>query len=116
MARNKGPSTFGRESSPGRPPDHYPGISGSRFNPSEASRLWYDCILKEKQSRSIHQYLDAHGKLGLPKEWAMPWNPKDDVIPGKQSLEAAYRKLGWKTNPVGRAIPPDPLDKERRRE
>eukprot|EP00929_Paragymnodinium_shiwhaense_P021374 TRINITY_DN13957_c0_g1_i1.p1 TRINITY_DN13957_c0_g1~~TRINITY_DN13957_c0_g1_i1.p1 ORF type:complete len:345 (-),score=49.79 TRINITY_DN13957_c0_g1_i1:340-1293(-) len=99
----------------GRPAAHFPGVSVAQFNPIEASRCWESVIRREKQSRSVHQHLDAYGKLGMPPEWAKSWNPKDDMIPGQQSVMATYRKLGWKVNPVtGQSLPPDPFHRQKR--
>jgi len=105
---------FGSAPDPSRPAQLYPGISAARFNPLEAGRCWAEAIKKEKELRSVHQYLDAHGKLGLPDEWAKGRRPKDDLMPGYDSIEAAYKMLGWKQH-KGRVFAPDPHARQKRR-
>jgi len=98
----------------GKPPDRtkpalsYPGVSGSRFNPLEANKVWLECIKKEKEGRYVHGLLDAHNKLGLDKEWGTDVSRKDGLMPSYESLDEVYRRLHWGKTAMGRGIPPDP--------
>jgi hypothetical protein len=107
----------------GKPPDSkvpaqsYPGISGSRFNPVEANKVWLECLRREKEGRYVHSYLDAHNKLGLDPEWANDVSRGDGLMPDYESLSGVYNRLGWKTLENGQVVAPDPekLMKRRRR-
>merc|ERR1719369_1105730 len=86
----------------------YPGVSGVRFNPVEASKIWAEALKKEKELRYVHQVLDAHNQLGLDEKWAKGIGGKACHLPGSSSLESAYKKLGWKRLDNGRSFAPDP--------
>lgn len=86
----------------------YPGVSAKRFNPVEANQCWAAAIRKEKESRSVHQLLDAHHKLGLDEIWAKDMTEISDMLPGQKSLAGVYKKLGWKSIGPGRFMAPDP--------
>lgn len=100
---------FGAPPDPARPPNPYPGVSGTRFNPVEAQKCWAVAVRKEKESRNVHQLLDAHNKLGLDEKWARGTRLKADILPGRESLQRAYKKTGWKqVGRNGRLVAPDP--------
>jgi len=104
------PSTFGRAPQPGKPADHFPGISGSQFNAVEANKCWAQNLKREKEARATHQFLDHEGKLGLSEEWARGVWLKDDVLPGGHSLQGVYKKLGWRVNiKNGQSVQPNPF-------
>lgn len=86
----------------------YPGISGTRFNPIEAQRVWGECLKKEKEGRYVHSYLDAHHKLELDEKWANDVSRGDGLMPDYESLDEVYNRLGWKVLANGRVIAPDP--------
>jgi hypothetical protein len=99
---------FGSPPDPAHPAPPYPGVSGTRYNPIAAQKCWAEAIRKEKESRHVHQLLDAHNKLGLDEKWAKGGRLKADVLPGYESLTVAYKKLGWKVNRSnGRVVAPD---------
>jgi len=95
----------------GAPPDSnvlsYPGISGNRFNPVEAGRVWAECIKGEQNSGYVHRMLDTHGKLGLPQAWAQDMTRKDGLMPSYESLDEVYYMTGWKKNKFGATRQPD---------
>lgn len=98
----------------GNPPEKnlvalsYPGVSGSRFNPLEANRIWGECVHKEKEARYVHGLLDAHDKLGLDEKWGKDASRRNGLLPDYESLQEVYRRLGWKVSSLGKVIPPDP--------
>lgn len=95
----------------GPPPESnvlsYPGISGNRFNPVEAGKVWAECIQMEKNSGYVHRMLDTHGKLGLHSEWACDISRKDGLMPSYESLEEVDYMIGWKKNKFGARQQPD---------
>eukprot|EP00928_Gymnodinium_smaydae_P032698 TRINITY_DN23611_c0_g1_i1.p1 TRINITY_DN23611_c0_g1~~TRINITY_DN23611_c0_g1_i1.p1 ORF type:complete len:295 (+),score=56.44 TRINITY_DN23611_c0_g1_i1:64-948(+) len=99
--------SFGKPPDPSRPQQVYPGVSTTKFDPAAANRCWLQAIRKEKESRSVHQLLDAYGKLGLPEEWAKTRRPFDESMPGQSSVACAYKMLGWKKTANGRVFAPE---------
>lgn len=98
----------------GNPPDKnvtslsYPGVSGSRFNPLEANRIWGECVKKEKEGRYVHSLLEAHHKLGLDEKWGKDASRRNGLLPDYESLQEVYSRLGWKVTSLGKVVPPDP--------
>jgi len=90
----------------GKPPDKnfaalsYPGVSGSRFNPLEANRIWGECVKKEKEGRYVHGLLDAHNKLGLDEKWAKDVSRRDGLLPDFESLRGLWQ--AWMEGDVDR--------------
>lgn len=89
-------------------PLSYPGISGKKFNPVEAQRVYAESVRKEKEGRYVHSYLDAYGKLGLDENWANDASRGDGLMPDYESLSGVYAQLGWQVLASGRVVPPDP--------
>jgi hypothetical protein len=95
----------------GPPPESnvlsYPGISGNRFDPVSAGKIWGEAIKREKDIGYLHRVLDQHGKLGLDERWAKDMSRKDDLMPSHGSLEDVYYMTGWKLDKYGRSQQPD---------
>jgi len=95
----------------GPPPESnvlsYPGISGNRFDPVSAGKIWAEVIKTEKDAGYVHRTLDGHGKLNLPPEWALNVRQKNDIMPNLESLDDAYYLSGWQLDKFGRSKQPD---------
>lgn len=98
---------FGNPPEKGAPQQYFPGISGRSFDMVSAQKCWLAAIHKEKRSRSVHQFLDAHGKLGLDEKWAKDMSEKRDLLPGSAFVAGVYKKLGWVVLPSGQVVQPD---------
>lgn len=88
-------------------PLSYPGISGRRFNPVEAQKVYGESLKKEKEAGYVHRVLDSLDKLGLDEEWANDVSRGDGLMPDYESLGEVYHKLGWQVLQNGRAVAPD---------
>lgn len=95
----------------GPPPESnvlsYPGISGNRFDPMSAMKVWAEVIKGEKESGYVHRMLESKGKLGLPDEWAHDLSRRDGILPNYESLDEVYYMTGWKKDKFGRSEQPD---------
>jgi len=112
---------FGNPPDPSRPQQLFPGISSSKFNPLEAGRAFTENIHNEKELRSTHQQLDAHGKLGVTWPHDRARAAKDDfravleskmagftdLMPGYESISSAYKQLGWQKTEWGQVSGPE---------
>lgn len=85
----------------------YPGVSGVKFNPVEASKVWAEMLKTESNAGYIHRTMDGLGKLGFDERWACDMSQRNDLMPSYQGLTDAYYMTGWQKNKFGAKKQPD---------
>eukprot|EP00931_Biecheleriopsis_adriatica_P041173 TRINITY_DN23565_c0_g1_i1.p1 TRINITY_DN23565_c0_g1~~TRINITY_DN23565_c0_g1_i1.p1 ORF type:complete len:418 (-),score=59.41 TRINITY_DN23565_c0_g1_i1:59-1270(-) len=104
---------FGEPPDPSRPKQLFPGVSSASFDPVEASRVWHEAIISEKEGRSIHQFLGMNGQLPLKKTGDAADAVSDlksrlgDMMPGYGNIANIYKELGWERNLWGQMCAPE---------
>mmetsp|Transcript_55473 Transcript_55473/g.164929 ORF Transcript_55473/g.164929 Transcript_55473/m.164929 type:complete len:205 (+) Transcript_55473:59-673(+) len=101
---------FGSPPDPNVPAPHFIGVSGTKFNPVDASYVYTQMIRKEKDARSIAQHLESRLDLTRSSKCDLI---AGDSIPGYTSLASMHKRLGYKIHHNnGQVFPPTPMDGE----